>query len=91
MLLESSSQVEDGTKLEVSLLSPDFAGNDQELILKQIAPKRYSTELKDINPGTYNLKITRIKDGKIVDMKTKGLLVPEKIVSTPLEYAVQGN
>ena len=91
MLLESSSQVEDGTKLEVSLLSPDFAGNDQELILKQIAPKRYSTELKDINPGTYNLKISRIKDGKIVDMKTKGLLVPEKIVSTPLEYAVQGN
>ena len=91
MLLESSSQVEDGTKLEVSLLSPDFAAADQELILKQIAPKRYSTELKDIDPGTYNLKITRIKDGKIVDMKTKGLLVPEKIVSTPLEYAVQGN
>ncbi len=59
--------------------------------MKQIAPKRYSTELKDINPGTYNLKITRIKDGKIVDMKTKGLLVPEKIVSTPLEYAIQGN
>ena len=90
MLLESSSQVEDGTKLEVSLLSPDFAAA-QELILKQIAPKRYSTELKDIDPGTYNLKISRIKDGKIVDMKTKGLLVPEKIVSTPLEYAVQGN
>ena len=91
LLLESSSQVEDGTKLEVSLLSPDFAGDDQELILKQIAPKRYSTELKDINPGTYNLKISRIKDGKIVDMKTKGLLVPEKTVTMPLEYAVQGN
>ena len=91
LLLESSSQVEDGTKLEVSLLSPDFAGDDQELILKQIAPKRYSTELKDINPGTYNLKISRIKDGKIVDMKTKGLLVPEKTVKMPLEYAVQGN
>jgi Mg-chelatase subunit ChlD len=91
LLLESSSQVEDGTKLEVSLLSPDLAGNNQELILKQIAPKRYSTELKDINPGTYNLKISRIKDGKIVDLKTKGLLVPEKITSTPLEYSVQGN
>jgi hypothetical protein len=91
LLLESSSQIEDGTKLEVSLLSPDFTGNDQKLTLKQIAPRRFSTELKDINPGTYNLKISRIKDGKIIDLKTKGLLVPEKIISTPLEYSVQGN
>jgi hypothetical protein len=91
LLLESSSQVEDGTKLEVSLSSPDFAGDDRKLLLKQIAPKRFSTELKDVNPGTYNLKISRTKDGKIVDLKTKGLLVPERVASTPLEYAVQGN
>jgi Mg-chelatase subunit ChlD len=91
LLLESFSQIEDGTKLEVSLLSPDFTGNDKKLTLKQIAPRRFSTELKDINPGTYNLKISRVKDGKIIDLKTKGLLVPEKIISTPLEYSVQGN
>ena len=32
-----------------------------------------------------------IKDGKIVDLKTKGLMIPEKATSTPLEYSVQGN
>jgi hypothetical protein len=47
--------------------------------------------LKDVDPGTYNLKISRTRDGKVIDFKTKGLLVPEKIVTKPLEYAVQGN
>ncbi len=89
--LESSSLLEDGTKLAVSLISPDYAGNGQELLMKQVAPKRFISELKDIDPGTYNLKISRTRDGKVLDFKTKGLLVPEKIVTKPLEYAVQGN
>jgi len=91
LLLESFTQVEDGTELEVSLISPDFVGTDQKLTLKQVAPKRFSSELEGINPGIYNLKISRIKDGKIVDLKTKGLMIPEKATSTPLEYSVQGN
>ncbi|MCR4288962.1 MAG: VWA domain-containing protein, partial [Candidatus Scalindua sp.] len=89
--IESSSLLEDDTKLEVSLISPDYVGNGQELLLKQVAPKRFISGLKGINPGTYNLKISRIRDGKVIDFKTKGLLVPEKIVTKPLEYAVQGN
>jgi len=89
--LESSSLLEDGTKLAVSLISPDYAGNGQELLMMQVAPKRFISELKDIDPGTYNLKISRTRDGKVIDFKTKGLLVPEKIVTKPLEYAVQGN
>ncbi len=89
--IESSSLLEDGTKLAVSLISPDYAGNGQELLMKQVAPKRFISELKDIDPGTYNLKISRTRDGKVLDFKTKGLLVPEKIVTKPLEYAVQGN
>jgi Mg-chelatase subunit ChlD len=89
--IESSSLLEDGTKLEVSLISSDYVGNGQGLLLKQVAPKRFISELKDINPGTYNLKISRVRDGKVIDLKTKGLLVPEKTVTKPLEYAVQGN
>jgi len=89
--LESSFLLEDGTKLAVSLISLDYAGNGQELLMKQVAPKRFISELKDIDPGTYNLKISRTRDGKVLDFKTKGLLVPEKIVTKPLEYAVQGN
>jgi len=77
----SSSLLADNTKLEVSLISP----------VKQVAPKRFISELNDINPGTYNLKISRIRDGKVIDLKTKGLLVPEKTATKPLEYAVQGN
>jgi len=89
--IESSTLLEDDTKLEVSLISPDYSGNGQRFLLKQVAPKRFVSELKDINPGIYNLKISRVKDGKVIDLKTKGLLVPEKIATKPLEYAVQGN
>ena len=89
--IESSSLLEDGTKLAVSIISPDYAGNGQDLLMKQVAPKRFISELKDVDPGTYNLKISRTRDGKVIDFKTKGLLVPEKIVTKPLEYAVQGN
>lgn len=89
--IESSSLLEDGTKLTVNIISPDYAGNGQDLLMKQVAPKRFISELKDVEPGTYNLKIARTRDGKIIDFKTKGLLVPEKIVTKPLEYAVQGN
>ncbi|MGR3293059.1 MAG: VWA domain-containing protein [Candidatus Scalindua sp.] len=89
--IEMSSLLEDDTKLDVSLISPDYAGNGQGLLLKQVAPKRFISELNDINPGIYKLKISRVRDGKVIDLKTKGLLVPEKIVTKPLEYAVQGN
>ena len=37
------------------------------------------------------MKISRVRDGKVIDLKTKGLLIPEKTVTKPLEYAVQGN
>ncbi len=89
--IESSSLLADDTKLEVSLILPDYSENGQSLLLKQVAPKRFISELNDINPGTYNLKISRIRDGKVIDLKTKGLLVPEKTATKPLEYAVQGN
>ena len=89
--IESSTLLEDDTKLEVSLISPDYSDNGQGFLLKQVAPKRFISELKDINPGTYNLKISRVKDGKVIDLKTKGLLIPEKKALKPLEYAVQGN
>ncbi|ODS32840.1 MAG: von Willebrand factor type A domain protein [Candidatus Scalindua rubra] len=91
ILIESSLQVEDDTKLEVSLLTPDFVGDGQKLTLKQSAPKRFTSELKDINPGIYTLKISRIKGEKVVDLKTKGLIVPEKIFAKPLEYSSHGN
>jgi len=89
--IESSSLLENDTKLEVRLISLDYAGDGQRLLLKQVAPKRFISELKNINPGTYNLKISRVRDGEVIDLKTKGLLVPEKTVTKPLEYAVQGN
>ncbi len=91
LLIESSYQVADGTELVANLISPDFTGGGQGLNLKQVAPRRFSTELKDVDPGTYNLKISRVKDGKIMDLKTKGLIVPEKTSTKPLEYAVKGN
>ncbi len=89
--IESSSILEDDTKLEVGLISQDYVGNGQGLLLKQAAPKRFVSELKGINPGTYNLKISRVRDGKVIDLKTKGVIVPEITETKPLEYAVQGN
>ena len=89
--IESSTRLEDDTKLEISLLSPDYAGDVQGFLLKQVAPKRFISELKNISPGAYNLKISRVRNGKVIDLKTKGLLVPEKIATKPLEYAIQGN
>ena len=32
-----------------------------------------------------------MKDGKIIDLKTKGIIIPEKTATKPLEYAVHGN
>jgi len=89
--IESSTLLEDDTKLEVSLMSPDYTDNGQGFLLKQVAPKRFISELENINPGTYNLKISRVRNGKVIDLKTKGLLIPEKIATKPLEYAIQGN
>ena len=89
--IESSSLLKDDTKLVASLISPDYAGKGERLLLKPVAPKRFISELKDIKPGTYNLEISRVRDGKIIDLKTKGLIVPEKTTTKPLEYQVQGN
>ncbi|GAX60691.1 hypothetical protein SCALIN_C13_0208 [Candidatus Scalindua japonica] len=89
--IEPSSLLKDDTKLEVRLLSPDYIENGQKLLLKQVAPKRYISELNGVNPGTYNLKISRVRRGKVIDLKTKGLIVPEKTATIPLEYAVKDN
>ncbi len=91
LLIESSTKLEDDTKMKVSLLTPELDNDIQELTLKQIAPQRYTTELRDTNPGAYTVKISRIKDGKVVDLKTKGLIVPEAIAAKPLEYSAHGN
>ncbi len=91
LLIESSHQVSDGAKLVANLVAPDFVGSGQGLILKQVAPRRFSTELMDVDPGIYNLQISTVKDGKIIDLKTKGIIVPEKTSTKPLEYAVHGN
>ena len=89
--IESSTLLEDDTKLEVSLMSPDYTSNGKGFLLKQVAPKRFISELENIDPGAYNLKISRIRHGNVIDLKTKGLVIPEKIAIKPLEYAVQGN
>ena len=89
--IESSTLLEDDTKLEVSLMSPDYTSNGKGFLLKQVAPKRFISELENIDPGAYNLKISRIRHGNVIDLKTKGLVIPEKIATKPLEYAVQGN
>jgi hypothetical protein len=91
LLIESSTRLEDDTKLKVSLLTPESDKGSLELTLKQIAPQRFTAELKDINPNAYTVKISRVKDEKIVDLKTKGLIVPEGAVEKPLESSNHGN
>ncbi|MBO1223001.1 MAG: VWA domain-containing protein [Candidatus Scalindua sediminis] len=91
LLIESSTRFEDDTKLKISLLTPELDNDSQELILKQIAPQRFTAELRDINPGAYTVKISRIKDEKVVDLKTKGLIVPGSTIAKPLEYSDHGN
>lgn len=91
ILIESSTRLEDGTKLKVSLLTPELDNDSQELTLKQIAPQRFTAELRDINPGAYTVKISRIKDDKVIDLKTKGLIIPEGEHEESLEYSNYGN
>src|SRR3990167_64850 len=91
LIIESSEKLEDDTKLKASLLTPELDKEKQTLILKQIAPQRFTSEIKNIDPGAYSLKISRIKDEKVVDLKTKGLVVPESSVTKPLEYSGQCN
>lgn len=91
LLIESSTRLEDDTKLKVSLLNPEPDKDSLELTLKQIAPQRFTAELRDISPNAYTVKISRIKDEKIVDLKTKGLIVPESAIEKPLEYSNRGN
>jgi uncharacterized membrane protein/uncharacterized protein YegL len=91
ILIESSKRLEDNTKLKVSLLTPELDNDSQELTLKQIAPQRFTAELGDINPGAYTVKISRIKDEEVVDLKTKGLIIPEGELEESLEYSNYGN
>jgi hypothetical protein len=91
LLIESSTRLEDDTKLKVSLLQPEPDNGSLELTLKQIAPQRFTAELRDISPNAYTVKISRIKDEKIVDLKTKGLIVPESAIEKPLEHSNRGN
>ncbi|GJQ60741.1 MAG: VWA domain-containing protein [Candidatus Scalindua sp. AMX11] len=89
LLIESSRGLEEDAKMSVSFLTPEDDG--EELNLKQIAPQSFTTALHDIVPGTYMLKIAKIRDKKVVDLKIKGFLVPETVVSKPQEYADLGN
>ncbi|MDR4503980.1 MAG: VWA domain-containing protein [Candidatus Scalindua sp.] len=89
LLIESSRGLEEDTKMHVSILTPEDDG--KELNLKQIAPQRFTTELHDVVPGTYMLKIAKIKDKKVTDLKIKGFIVPEKVVSRPREFSDTGN
>lgn len=91
LLIESSTKHEDGKDLKVGLFTSDLKTHKQELTLRQIAPQKFTAKLTDITPGAYTLKITRTKDGKIVDIKTKGLVVPETKTGKPLELSVSGN
>jgi Mg-chelatase subunit ChlD len=91
LLIESSTRLEDDTKLKASLLTPEPDNGSWELTLKQIAPQRFTAELRDINPNAYTVKISRIKGEKVVDLKTKGLIVPESAIEKPLEYSNLGN
>jgi hypothetical protein len=91
LLIESSTRLEDDTKLKVSLLNPESDKGSLELTLKQIAPQRFTAELRDISPNAYTVKISRIKGEKVVDLKTKGLIVPESAIEKPLEYSNRGN
>ncbi len=91
LLIESSTRLEDDTKLKVSLLKPESDKGSLELTLKQIAPQRFTAELRDISPNAYTVKISRIKGEKVVDLKTKGLIVPEGAIEKPLEYSNRGN
>ncbi len=89
LLIESSRGLEKDTKMSVSILTPEDDG--KELNLKQIAPQRFTSILHDVDPGTYMLKIAKIKDRKVVDLKVKGFIVPEKVESKPREYSDAGN
>ncbi|MFQ5964659.1 MAG: VWA domain-containing protein [Candidatus Scalinduaceae bacterium] len=89
LIIESYTKLEDNTKIKVNLMSSKIDNN--ELTLKQITPQRFIAGLENIDPGTYTAKISRIKAGKVIDLKTKGLIVPESIVAKPLEYSGQGN
>ena len=72
-------------------MTPELENIRSDLTLRQTAPHRFSTKLKGINPGAYTLKISRIKGEKVVDLKTKGLVVPENIVPKPIEHSSRGN
>ncbi|MCP5006813.1 MAG: VWA domain-containing protein [Planctomycetes bacterium] len=89
LFIESSRRLEDDMNMSVSLLTPEDDGS--ELSLRQVAPQRFTAELHDVVPGTYMLKIAKIKDRKVVDLKIKGFIVPDKVMRKPREDSDTGN
>lgn len=89
LIIESGGEWKDDAQLQVHIFSPDF--EEQELNLKQVAPKRYMASLEGLRPGPYSLDLSQVEGGKVVDRTIKGVLVPPGKEPTPVEDATQGN
>ena len=65
--------------------SQSFKNNPQyeELLLRQIAPKKYISSLEKVKPGNYFTNVLIEKNGKILSNKAKGLIIPQFKVSKP--------
>lgn len=55
----------------------------EELLLRQIAPKKYISSLEKIKPGNYFTNVLIEKNGKILSNKAKGLIIPQFKISRP--------
>ncbi|MEE9585061.1 MAG: VWA domain-containing protein, partial [Candidatus Brocadiales bacterium] len=89
LIIESGGEWKDDTQLQVRMISADL--EEQELNLRQVAPKRYVAALEGLEPGPYTIDFSRIEGGKVVGRMTKGVLVPPEKASTSAEDATQGN
>ena len=89
LIIESGGELEDDAQLQVHIFSPN--SDEQELNLKQVAPKRYTASLEGLKPGPYSLDFSRVEGGKVVDRTVKGMLIPPEKAPVPVEDATQGN
>lgn len=91
LIIESGGEWTGDAQLQVRLFSANGGFEEQELTLRQIAPKRYLAEPKGLKPGPYTIDISQVKGDKIVDRVTKGVLIPPKESAAPLEDPTRGN
>ena len=89
LIIESGGELEDDAQLQVHIFPPN--SDEQELNLKQVAPKRYTASLEGLKPGPYSLDFSRVEGGKVVDRTVKGMLIPPEKAPVPVEDATQGN